>query len=909
MRAPLRWRTVASRLATIAILACLAACGEDASTGIGGAPALLTHISAQLDTVVTGESSDLPLSVRVENTLSEPVEGIPVRFLVVSGEGSAFPNLAVSSVDGIAEATFRAADTPGDSRIRVDIPSATDVASIDFTFVTEPADSVVLTVVAGSDQSAEPSSQLSLPFVVAAKTPSGSSAGGTTIAWRVESPVSGAVFTADTTLTGSDGRSQTVLTLGAREGTYAVVASTIDGVASEAVRFSVEADANLVGSVRIDSVSPPDLVAGQAATLFGSGFSSLAGNNEVRIEGVAATVLDASSEHVGFLVPAFGGECLPARDVGLRVLTGGEASNGELVRLLPAQTPIDLEVGEVAIARGSQAVSCLQFLASAESRAYRIGVQSVRAAAEDATTIRLITRTGEEAPRTSSTAASVRASDLAPAVQQRLDEVGTVEMTLRENAHRELERRRAVPLTPAPTRDTTAADAPVAASFTGAVPSPGDTLSHFFAVKTDFTASCADTTNVIRSRVRAAGENVVLLEDLQANRTAYSEAQWSALAAELDQVTFPTDTSYFGSPADIDGNERVLILFTPEVNRLNSAGAGIGGFFLPLDLAASGRGGGGLPGPGGEACPASNEAEILYVITPDPDGTFGEAIQVPQFERNARSIPAHELEHLINAQARVLDGQGGFGAAEEVWLDEGLAHFAEEVVGLALGDFSTGQNLGFDAVASTREELDVFNAFHINNFFQLSLYMFAPQAAPVLSAADPGGLSGVQMRGFSWFFARWTADRFGGGDERSFIRSLVAGGQNRARGTANYEQATGIRWEDLIADFAVALSSDDSGLGGLGERYKVTTWDFRDVFVGLSQNPTAGGNFPLPFPLGEKRLGYETSATDFDVEASAVGYFTMNALAPPALAVSAVSPSGEMLDEASVPQVVIVRTR
>ena len=893
-----------ARIGLAILTLALLACGEDGSTDIAPPPTGLVAISPQVDTVSAGERLDPAIAVRVENSVGDPMEGVPVRFLVASGDGRVSPNLAVSNRDGIAQAEYDASSSPGEAAIRVDIPSASQVAPLRFTLVTEPAAVVSLAVLEGDAQTAEVSSQLPLPFRVRAVTPTGSPAGSVPVAWTLVSPRgSSARLSADTAFTGPDGSVDVLLTLGSSPGPHRVSVHAVGGVASDTVVFEAEARERLEGPVRLDSVRPQPLVAGSEARLFGGGFSADPGVNDVRIEGQKAEVLESTTTELRIRVPAFDDRCLPTRQVGVRAIVADQPGNGEMVPLRPRDPPLELDVGAATILRGPGAVECLHLATSDAPSEYRVLVQSA-AAAGGSHTLRLQTVTGDE-PDAPAFALSAR-EELAPAAAQAAEAAESGEVRLRASARADLSRRRAVPV-----RRSTS-DSAVSAAIRTSPPATGDTLSYRFAVGSEFTASCADTTSRIQGIVRAVGDHVVLVEDAQAPPGGFEPEDWDRLAAEIDDVVFPTDTAYFGAPADIDGNGRVVLLFTPEVNRLNAPGAatGIGGFFLSLDLAASGRGsGGGLSGPGGEACPASNEAEILYLLTPDPEGRVGEAVGVARARRNALGISAHELQHLINAERRVLAGEEGFDALEETWLDEGLSHLAEEVVGLRMADLGPGRNLSYADVTTSREELDLFNAFHINNFFQLALYMLNPSEAPTLATSDPGGLGGLQMRGFAWFLLRWAADEVGG-DDRVLFRELAGGGPRRLQGVANLERATGRSWPDLLAEFSAALAVDDAGVEGLAGALRITSWDFRDVFSSLNQNPAASGRFPLPFPLALTSLRVESTALEFSLGAGTSRYFSI-APAPgqPPLALGFTDPTGGVLPESMAPQVTVVRIR
>jgi hypothetical protein len=874
----------------------LAACGETGSTEPASPPTLLVALSPAVDTVVTGDLTDPPISVRVEDALGAPVEGIPVRFVLSEGEGELFPNLAVSGQDGVAEAAFQAAGTPGAIQIQVDIPSAANVAALDFEVLAMAADSVGLRLVEGNDQRAEVGSQLPIPFVVQALSSGGAPAGGIAVAWRITGgPGQSAVLTADTTLTDSSGRGQVLLTLGREAREYRVEAFATRGVLSDTVRFEAVASTDFVGTVRLDSVASVPLVAGDEALLFGRGFSPIPSENDIRIEGESAEILEASGTSLRFIVPEFQDQCWPARDVGVRVLVAGDPSNGEMITLQPIQPPLDLAVGEVRTVRGPADVACLQFPSSSAPREYRVAIGSA-GQTPASTSMKLVGRSSTElSARGVATSLARRELDaaLADGVRGRL----RPDARLRSSALEGLVRRRVVP-------------ASLTTGSAGAfAPAIGDTLRYFFAARPDLTASCEDTTRVTQVIVRQIRQHVLIAEDARAPADGFTQEDLTLLADELDGVGIPTDTAYFGDFADLDANNRVIVLLTPEVNRLSAPGdGGIGGFFLPLDLAASGRGGGDAR-PQGEVCAASNEGEILYIAVPDPEAEFGVTLNREQALANARGTVAHELQHLINAGRRVFAAGGGFGATEEVWLDEALSAIAEEVVGLQALELGERGDYTFDQVTPNQEASETFDAYQLSNFFNLSLFLSDPAVAPTLAGADPGGVEGRQMRGFGWLMLRWLGDQ-AGGDPRALFRSLAAGGRNRDRGIQNVERASGRAWEDLLADFSASIAADDAGVDELGDRYRILTWQFRDVFSALSQNPAARSSFPVPFPLSATALGFETSALEFDVGASTVRYFALvSGLDSPALALSLTRPNGNTLNQAVRPQVTVVRTR
>jgi len=873
----------------------LAACGEG-GTQLGSPPATLIAVSMPVDTVVTGERTDPPVSVRVEDALGNPIEGTPVRFVVTTGGGTLFPGVAVSGRNGIAEATFEADGSPGASTVRADIPSAPNVLAVDFTIFSEAADSVVLLLREGREQRAEVGSQLPIPFVIEARTPSGSPAGGIPIVFDVAGERRSAALTADSVLTGPDGVARTVLTLGREAGDYEVLAHAGRGVLSDTARFMAVATATFEGSVVLDSVASGTLATGGAATLFGHGFSPVPSENQVRIEGTAAEVLDATGTSLSIRVPDFGGACLPTRDVGVRVLVAEESSNGRIVPLEPLTPALQLAVGDVVTLRGPDAIGCLQFVAGETARRYRLALASTDRRAGRTARASLSTRVETDAGD-SRPPSLLSARAVAPALAEEARRHARADGALRQFALRELSEEGARPARRVP---------PAEAALADAIPAVGDPLDVRFAVGSDLVSSCEATGTPIAATVRAVGEHLVLAADDASPSGGFGPDEWAALLAELDGTVFPAEEAYFGTPPDLDGNGRVIVLFTPRVNALAAPGAaGIGGFFLPLDLAAAAVGPGTSDRDG--ACPASNEAEILYLSAPDPEGTGGLALAVDAAVRSAKGVVAHELQHLINLGGRTGRPDGGFADAEEIWLDEALSAIGEEAAGLAAIERAVDSDLGWSQVGSTREEREAFDAYQLGNFLGLRLYLSDPAATPVLAGGGTVDTRDLGARGFGWLLLRWAGER-AVGDERTFFRRLAGGGRDADRGLVNLERASGVPWRQLLADAAVALATDGEGPTELADRYRIETWDLRDVFAGLSARAESRALFPRSFPLEPTRLAVETAAVAFDVGASTVRYFEL-ATQPdgPALSLGVLTPAGARLSESSDTQITIVR--
>ena len=850
----------------------LAGCeGEGGATDVVPTPSELARISAAADTVEVGQVTDPPLAVRVENSLGEPVDGVPVRFVHASGPGQVSPTLQVSNDRGVAESTFRGGSEPGSSRIRVDVPSANNVSPVQFDLVTVPAGEVDLETTGGDAQEAEVGSQLPLPFRLRVTVSSGTPVSGLEVHWELVDSVAGARLSSDTTFTDGDGETGNLLTLGDRPVDHVVRAWAVgEGLVTDTVRFEAAALTALSGPARIDSVSPLPLPAGGEAVLHGEGFGARAENVEVRVEGVSGTVLEVAEGRVRFGVPALRERCLPARETGVRAIVRGEPSNGLLVSLDPRQPELSLEPGEVRILRGEAALDCLEVAGGDSPRSYLLAAGTGSRTAGARTPLRLRLRAREDTAAPGTGAASVRADEGARAETR--GRPGP-EVRLRRRSLRALDR-----MGLGPGRTGARLRRRAARAEAGSTAAVGDTVGFRFAVGDGLGVSCQDTSRRVTGVVRAAGERVMLVEDTLAPDPGFSDEDWSRLRREFDEVVLPTDSVYFGGPADLDGNGRVTLLFTPRVNALTprNASARVGGFFLPLDLVDSGdAAGSGLQGPEGEICPASNEGEVLYLATPDPSGAFSQPLDRPSALRLARSTATHELEHLLSAEQRLVLGSGSFSDLGATWLQEGLAHFSEEVVGLRLAELSSGENLGWEEIAGDRDRLDLFNAFHLNNFARLNFFMLDPASAPTLALSDPGGLEGIRMRGFAWGFVRWLADRAGPAEEAALIRQLSVGGSGHASGVENVLQAAGGSWDALLADYLLALALDDAALGSGGGERGLASWDLPDVFERLASNPGTRSNFPLPYPLSPTRLPFGSASVEFETSASSAAYLRL----------------------------------
>jgi hypothetical protein len=358
-----------------------------------------------------------------------------------------------------------------------------------------------------------------------------------------------------------------------------------------------------------------------------------------------------------------------------------------------------------------------------------------------------------------------------------------------------------------------------------AIPAVGDRTS--FKVPSQNNPCTQFTT--VTSEVKYINDKVIIYSDIASPPGGFTALDYQQIGDEFSTLIYSTDVAYFGTPLDLDNNGRIIILYTPEVNKLTPSGnpsSFVGGFFWAGDL---------FPTTGAGSCSQSNMAELFYVLTPDPTGQFnGNIRNTTQVRQGTRGTIAHEFQHMINASERIRSPiEQDF---EDVWLDEGLAHFAEDAVGRVV------RGLGeFDDATFSRTlggNVDDFNAFFFQNFARFRLYLKDPgPMSPVSSLAD----TSLAARGAAWALLHYAADQYApGGDVKAFTKKL-AGGPDI--GVANLtKNAGGVAFDVLISGFLVANYADNLGIPNLNSLYTYKVYDMRSNENAL---PSNGNIYPL----------------------------------------------------------------
>jgi hypothetical protein len=323
-------------------------------------------------------------------------------------------------------------------------------------------------------------------------------------------------------------------------------------------------------------------------------------------------------------------------------------------------------------------------------------------------------------------------------------------------------------------------------------------------------------------RVEAIGTTSIVLSDTLNPAGGFTNADYQRFAARFDTLVYPLDVGAFGAPSDFDNNGKVAILFTRSVNEMvdSTSGYFVGGFFNPRDL---------FPKVGqttAENCAGSNEGEMFYMVVPAPLGIKGVKHTVGFVDSLTSGIIAHEFQHLINAGRRMFVNTTA-NDFEEVWLNEGLSHVAEELLYYRESGLTPRMNLTDSLIRIiNRPTYPLWKSDAASNFSRFLSYLRNPGGNSPYADDDE-----LATRGATWSFLRYAADRLGTTDGtiwQRFDNSVVTG-------QATLFQALGTDPIPLVRDWAIANYIDDFGVP-VDSRYKHLSWDFRNIYTNTFLN-------------------------------------------------------------------------
>ncbi|HEY4304543.1 MAG TPA: hypothetical protein VGM82_08760 [Gemmatimonadaceae bacterium] len=329
-------------------------------------------------------------------------------------------------------------------------------------------------------------------------------------------------------------------------------------------------------------------------------------------------------------------------------------------------------------------------------------------------------------------------------------------------------------------------------------------------------------------RVAAVTDKAIVIADTANPVGGFSNDEYRSIGVTFDTLVDPTDRKNFGDPSDIDNNGRVIMFFTRAVNELTVANSSslFLGFYYQRDLFPRTSGAG--------SCVGSNVGEMFYLLVPDPAGAVnGNIREQADVISYTLGTVAHEYQHLINASRRMYVNKYG-PVFEEKWLDEGLAHSAEDLNFWAASGLSPRSNIDNSVFTNTRAAA-AYKTFMQFNQNRYRSYLGATETQGPIGVNDSD--DDLFTRGAIWNFLRYSADRLGASNERAFWFSLV---NNNARGLANLNSALGTPSGPWLRDWAISNYVDDNTVGS-DARFIQPSFNFRSIMT----NGGTEGAFPL----------------------------------------------------------------
>jgi hypothetical protein len=324
------------------------------------------------------------------------------------------------------------------------------------------------------------------------------------------------------------------------------------------------------------------------------------------------------------------------------------------------------------------------------------------------------------------------------------------------------------------------------------------------------------------TRVVAVGTHAVILSDTLNPSGGFTSADFARFATRFDTLVFPLDSANFGAPTDIDANGHIGLIFTRTVNELTprNANSFVGGFTFSRDLfpsASTSR---------AEGCAASNEGEYFYLLAPDPTGVVNGNVRTTGFvDSNTTATIAHEFQHLINAGRRIyVNDANDF---EETWLDEGLAHIAEELLFYREAGLGPRSNLDTPAIRASTRIRTAFNFDMLGNAGRYRSYLTAPSTSSPYAGNDS-----LSTRGAAWSLLRYLADRSSLGDNTFFFRLV----NSKTVGYANLSAVYGAALPVAVRDWSASNAVDDVAVT---PELQQPSWNWHSLYTTLS------GSYPL----------------------------------------------------------------
>ena len=190
-------------------------------------PTVLSIVSGDNQTGLTGETLTNPFVVEVHDENSNPLENVTVNFAVLTGGGTLNTTPATTNANGQAESTLTLGSDPGTTTVEASVEGLSQTVVFNAEATLPPPMPTTL-VVTGDNQAGLTGEELANPFVVEVRNQYGDPMAGVTATFTVTA--GDGTLSTITAMTDANGQAEITLTLGSDPGTNTVDFS-VEGIA------------------------------------------------------------------------------------------------------------------------------------------------------------------------------------------------------------------------------------------------------------------------------------------------------------------------------------------------------------------------------------------------------------------------------------------------------------------------------------------------------------------------------------------------------------------------------------------------------------------------------------------------------------------------------------------------------
>ena len=201
-------------------------------------PTVLSIISGDNQTGLTGEALANPFVVEVHDGNNTPLADVTVTFTVLTGGGTLSATTGTTGANGQAESTLTLGNDPGTNTVQVSIKEIDETVTFNAEATLPPPIPTSLSIISGGNQKGFTGEPLPNPFIVQVHDQYDDPLEGVPVTFAVTAGDSS--LSATTAITDQDGQAKTTLTFGTEPSTNTVQVS-VEGIA-QTVTFNTIAE-------------------------------------------------------------------------------------------------------------------------------------------------------------------------------------------------------------------------------------------------------------------------------------------------------------------------------------------------------------------------------------------------------------------------------------------------------------------------------------------------------------------------------------------------------------------------------------------------------------------------------------------------------------------------------------------